>query len=368
MPTEIAVILPSSACFSSSEGANSICLCVSDFVGFSRFKKKSKVYGKSVREPLLPNNFHPIELTDRKRSKSLYYKKILGALQNKPLRLIQVQQDPSCAAFLARHLPDIPILLHRHDAQVPRSPLKRLKRDRGLRKVTGIIANSRYIADTLSHQLKHKHPPISLVYNGIDTAQVVPADNKEDLIFCVAARSAHKGPDIFIEAAIQFLDKFANWKAVLVSPKNSRTSESYQNRINSLSINLPNRFQIIDELPHPELMNYLSRARIAVVPSRCDEAFGRTALEAMAAGCAVISSGTGGLREVTKELGTYPDTNTAKKYTEAILELAANTQRIDQLGVASRRRAKELFDTQIIAAVYDKIMNNYMNQKTLSLD
>lgn len=43
----------------------------------------------------------------------------------------------------------------------------------------------------------------------------------------------------------------------------------------------------------------LSQAAIAIIPSKWEEPFGRTALEAHAAGCAVISSGTGGLTEVS---------------------------------------------------------------------
>ena len=42
------------------------------------------------------------------------------------------------------------------------------------------------------------------------------------------------------------------------------------------------------------------QAAIALVPSKWDEPFGRTALEAHAGGCAVVSSGTGGLAEISE--------------------------------------------------------------------
>jgi glycosyltransferase involved in cell wall biosynthesis len=46
-------------------------------------------------------------------------------------------------------------------------------------------------------------------------------------------------------------------------------------------------------------------ASIALVPSKVSEAFGRTALEAHAGGAALISSGIGGLREVSGTSAVY---------------------------------------------------------------
>ena len=45
--------------------------------------------------------------------------------------------------------------------------------------------------------------------------------------------------------------------------------------------------------------DFLSKSEIAVIPSRWEEPFGRTALEASSRGCATIISNTGGLSETT---------------------------------------------------------------------
>ena len=47
-------------------------------------------------------------------------------------------------------------------------------------------------------------------------------------------------------------------------------------------------------------MNLLKKVSICVVPSRWEEPFGRTALEASSRGCAVIVSNRGGLKEASK--------------------------------------------------------------------
>ena len=46
-------------------------------------------------------------------------------------------------------------------------------------------------------------------------------------------------------------------------------------------------------------MDYLSKSEIAIIPSRWEEPFGRTALEASSRGCATIISTTGGLTETS---------------------------------------------------------------------
>ena len=48
------------------------------------------------------------------------------------------------------------------------------------------------------------------------------------------------------------------------------------------------------------ILNYLKKVSISVVPSKWDEPFGRTSLEAASRGCAVIISNKGGLPETSK--------------------------------------------------------------------
>ena len=52
-------------------------------------------------------------------------------------------------------------------------------------------------------------------------------------------------------------------------------------------------------LKHKDVLNFLKYSEIAVVPSRWDEPFGRTALESSSRGCATIISNRGGLPETT---------------------------------------------------------------------
>jgi len=59
------------------------------------------------------------------------------------------------------------------------------------------------------------------------------------------------------------------------------------------------RVRLLHSAPLAEVRSWMKRAAIALVPSTWAEPFGLTALEAHAAGAALVSSGRGGLREAS---------------------------------------------------------------------
>ena len=52
-------------------------------------------------------------------------------------------------------------------------------------------------------------------------------------------------------------------------------------------------------MEHKKVLKFLDKSEIAVVPSRWEEPFGRTALESSSRACATIISNRGGLPETT---------------------------------------------------------------------
>ena len=55
--------------------------------------------------------------------------------------------------------------------------------------------------------------------------------------------------------------------------------------------------KVLGFLNHKKTLNILNKSEIAIVPSKWEEPFGRTSLEAASRGCAVIISNRGGLPE-----------------------------------------------------------------------
>jgi glycosyltransferase involved in cell wall biosynthesis len=75
---------------------------------------------------------------------------------------------------------------------------------------------------------------------------------------------------------------------------------------------------------HAAVMGALSRAAIAVAPSRWDEPFGLAALEAMASGAALITTRRGGLADLTEGVSVAIDPEDPADIAQAIIALACN--------------------------------------------
>jgi glycosyltransferase involved in cell wall biosynthesis len=94
---------------------------------------------------------------------------------------------------------------------------------------------------------------------------------------------------------------------------------------------------------HEQVLETMARAAILVMPSRWQEPFGLTALEAMACGAALVCSPRGGLPEVGGEAALYAEPDDPASVAEAILALARDPGRRAAVAEAGRRRAA-LFD------------------------
>lgn len=100
---------------------------------------------------------------------------------------------------------------------------------------------------------------------------------------------------------------------------------------------------------HPEVLDAMARAAIVVVPSRWDEPFGLTALEAMACGAVLIATRRGGLPEVAGEAALYVDPDDPSGLAEAINRVARDPGLRASLAEAGRAQARH-FDVQPAAS------------------
>jgi UDP-glucose:(glucosyl)LPS alpha-1,2-glucosyltransferase len=108
-------------------------------------------------------------------------------------------------------------------------------------------------------------------------------------------------------------------------------------------------------MPHEKVMEAFSRAAIAVVPSLWDEPFGRTALEAMAAGCALIATRRGGLAEVVGDAALALDPPDVDHLASAVFALATDDARRADLQRQASERAGRLFDIRNWSARLDAL-------------
>jgi hypothetical protein len=109
---------------------------------------------------------------------------------------------------------------------------------------------------------------------------------KDKLISFVGKLNHAKGYDIFGEAIIKVLNKYPNWKSVVIGDE-PREKLFFKHK----------NLKILGFQNHNKVLNNFNKTSIAVACSRWEEPFGRTSLEAASRGCAVIISNRGGLPE-----------------------------------------------------------------------
>jgi glycosyltransferase involved in cell wall biosynthesis len=103
-------------------------------------------------------------------------------------------------------------------------------------------------------------------------------------------------------------------------------------------------------LPHRLAIEALRRSLFAVVPSLLPESFGIVALEAAAAGKAVVASDTGGLRDVVVdgETGLLVPAGDREGLATALAGLLGDAELRERMGEAARRRVAEFGPDRVV--------------------
>jgi glycosyltransferase involved in cell wall biosynthesis len=101
---------------------------------------------------------------------------------------------------------------------------------------------------------------------------------------------------------------------------------------------------------------------VFILPSLA-EGLGRSLLEAMAAGRAVVASNVGGIPEAVEDgkTGILVPPQDAQALAKAVAFLLDNPEQAREMGQAGRRRAEQLFDEKKmidrICSLYEQLLN-----------
>ena len=164
-----------------------------------------------------------------------------------------------------------------------------------------IIFNSEWTKNQFLFNLPEKYNSDKLIVVHQSTSKYkVNFKHKKKIISFIGKLNESKGYDIYKDAVIKILDEFNDWKAYSIGDESrSRPIISHHNHVE------------LGFLKHKKVLEFLNKSEIAVVPSRWEEPFGRTALESSSRACATIISNRGGLPETTdhcvilKKLNSY---------------------------------------------------------------
>jgi len=230
-------------------------------------------------------------------------------------------------------------------------PEKNNRRTRHLynRCVDGVVAISRPIVDLLA-DAGVEGGKIRLIHSGIDVARFSPGagnpSGERDLtVGTVAVLEKRKGHRFLLEAVARLKDRGVKLRCLLAGVGSERkgleemvTRLGLEGRVNFLGF--------VADTPA-----FLASIDIFVLPS-LREGLGVAALEAMAAGKAVVASRVGGLTEVISEgrTGFLVPPRDSQMLSDAIAELIANPNRARAMGQCAAAHVREHFTLERMAA------------------
>ncbi len=291
-----------------------------------------------------------------------YVMGMIGILRRARPDLMEVHNRPEIALALSWLFPRTPVgLLLNNDPTDMRTARSSAARARLLHRLRPVMASSDYLRRRFMEGVDPGAGRVELLYNCLDIAAVPAPIPRENTILFAGRVVRDKAPDSFVSACALVLPDLPGWRAEIIGADgmnaNSRETDFVrQVRAQAAVAGV----EMAGYRDHPQVLEAMSRAAIVVVPSRWNEPFGLTALEAIACGAPLIVAPRGGLPEVAGDAAVYANPDDPQDIAAAIRGLAADPARRAALSVAGRARAAG-FDTAIAAARLTALRHAAMN-------
>ena len=286
---KISILLPYKENFTPNY-AGAVSLFLNDTIKLSKYKKNIQVYGNtSFKKKLLPNytNLNFSKIFFRSSSK-VYVKKFLDIEKIKKSNLIEIHNRPDYISSIYEINNNIVLYFHNNPLEMKSSKTVKERIDI-FNKTKKIIFNSNWTLNKFMKGLNKKYNTDKLeVINQSTSKKIINFKNKKKIILFVGRLNASKGYDLFGKAIISVLNNNPDWKAIVIGDE-PRENHIFEHK----------NLKILGFQKYNVVTKWFVKSDISVICSRWDEPFGRTALEASSAGCAVIITDKGGLSEAS---------------------------------------------------------------------
>ena len=288
---KISILLPYKENYSKND-TGAVSIFVNDINKLSKFKKEINIYGSTNFKPLSRNYKNLIFKKKIFQSSSkIYVKDFIKKIKNKKIDILEIHNRPHYLNYI-ENLNHTKIILFFHNNPLEMQGSTTVKdRLKLYNKSDMIIFNSEWTKKKFlknlpvnSNDNKFKIIPQSTSKVGINFSK------KKKIISFVGKLNQAKGYDIFGEAIIKILNKHKDWSGVVIGNEPRQKLFYEHKRLKNLGFKDNNY-----------VLKKLKEVSIAVVPSKWDEPFGRSSLEAASRGCAIIRSNKGGLNETTND-------------------------------------------------------------------
>ncbi|WP_440920942.1 glycosyltransferase [Candidatus Pelagibacter sp.] len=285
---KIASILPYKENYT-QRGAGAVALWISDFIRDSEYKKNTYIIGSTKNKNYLTKNYINIDNINSKLNSTTkeYSNKIIKKIKDLNFDILELHNRPIMVKEFFGKLNSKIILYFHNDPTTMKGAKSVDERIYLLKNVDKIIFISKWVKKRFFKNLPNlSDNKTQVIYHSIDPIKKNTKKNKQ--IIFVGKLNESKGYDLYCKSMIKILNHYNDWSAISIGEE--RRFQNFPTH---------KRHFNLGQIPHNKVLDYLSRSEIAVIPSRWEEPFGRTALEASSRGCATIISSSGGLPETT---------------------------------------------------------------------
>ncbi len=228
-----------------------------------------------------------------------------------------------------------------------------------LQKLTHVICVSDYVAKR--YREVNDRTIISVIGNGVSSGWKMPrAIHKRDIdILYVGKLMPYKGLDILLDA-LPLLPKPSRVSVVIVG---EGLHERYKKQLQKLRISHEVRFT--GPIPYQDIPDFYQRSKIVISPSIWPEPCGRSIIEAMWMGCAVVATSVGGTPESLVDTlhGYLIPPHDPKAIARATGYLLAHPDIRDRVGRQAASYARKNYSARRIARKYVKFYGLIKSQR-----
>ena len=286
---------------------------------FSKYKNYIKVISLYTSTPL--TNITNLELLKCNHKKEYYHKIILFIQKDSSIKYLEIHQDTYLAIKLMKIFPTLKVSVVKHQKHLLKVLTEKIFFWKAyyskyhLSKLYRIICVSEFLKKFIAKKYPSQKNKLIRIYNSYAHIKdyIVPytPNEKKNVIIFVGKPNIAKGFEEFILAIENILPLYSQWEVCCIlssfSPK-TKYAKLYQKLIKRPKIKnfiKDKKLVIYFDASSMKVMEYLRYSKIAVIPSLRKEEFGLVAIEAHLAGCAVITSGKGALKEISSYHALY---------------------------------------------------------------
>jgi glycosyltransferase involved in cell wall biosynthesis len=337
--------------------AASVELCVHDLIVHSRYARTTLVVCPPVDEP-----FDGVEIA------TIPDPGIIGnlgkawgvarLLRRRGVDLAIVENHLPAAAFIAL-TSGARVILHTHAyVKAPENAFDGAFRGQEMRALSGLAFVSEYALGQFRADFPGQRAAQRAVPNGLDMQAWTATKPKDRSILCVGRALRHKGHIEAMAAITRVLPLRPDWSArfMVSDPAAADLEPETVDTLRAAAAPFNGRIRVDSNVPYAEVKAAWERAEVGMVLTTGPEPFGRTALEAMASGAALITSGRGGLAEICGPCGVTAEPSDANGVAAALGQLLDAPERRAELARAGRERVEALFDIRAIARQMDEFI------------